>query len=604
MAYTIVFEPLGIRLLCDEPLTIADAARQAGIPLRLECGGKGTCGKCRVQPAPNPDNPTLFERQALGDELARGWRLACRTVVSETTCVDLPTDSQTAAQVTQTEGRALPATPCTSLRAVSVTVRPPSLHDQASDFERLSQAVMAQSGVVLSHASLAALKELPAAVRAQNGAVTAVVAGGELIAAAAGTRERFLGLAVDVGTTKLACYLIDLASGEIAATRGVMNPQIAFGEDIMSRLEAALSQPGAGREQQAAVIQTIHSVAAGLCTLVGEDPRSIAAACMVGNTAMHHLLLGLPTASLAVSPFVPVISQGLDLPAGDLGFDFAPGARIYFPAPIAGFVGSDHLAFLLSEGFGADERVRLGIDIGTNTEIALQAGGRIVSCSTASGPAFEGAHITHGMRAAPGAVERIRIDAKGQAACEVIGGGTAQLGICGSGILDALAELYRNGQINPRGRMQAAAPGIQRGSEGGLYFHLAGGEDSQREIAVTQGDVDQLLLAKGAIRAGLEILMAKLGVQPEDLDEIVLAGAFGTYLDPANAMRIGLLPEIPLAKIHAVGNAAGAGARWMLASQAAREQAARLARQIEYLELTVYPGFSKFFAKGACLPGR
>jgi uncharacterized 2Fe-2S/4Fe-4S cluster protein (DUF4445 family) len=312
-------------------------------------------------------------------------------------------------------------------------------------------------------------------------------------------------------------------------------------------------------------------------------------------------LLGLPTASLAVSPFVPVTGQAIDLPASEIGFCFAPGARIHFPAPIAGFVGSDHLALLLAEGFGEDERVRLGIDIGTNTEIALQARGRIVSCSTASGPAFEGAHISHGMRAAPGAIERIRIDGNGHTECEVIGG-AAPIGICGSGILDALAELYRNGQINPRGRMQAASPGIQRSREGNLYFCLAGGQDGQHEIAVTQGDIDQLLLAKGAIRAGMEILMAYLGVSPEEVDEVVLAGAFGTYLDPVNAIRIGLLPEISLSRIHAVGNAAGAGARWMLVSGEARERAVQLARKVEYLELTIYPGFSRYFAKGACLP--
>ena len=601
MPYVLVFEPLGIRLLAEQPMTIADAARQAGVPIRMECGGKGTCGKCRVQPFPNPANQTMFEQQLLGEYLAEGWRLACRTVVSGLTRVDIPAASQATLQVVQTDGKTTHSEVDPTVAVYPITVQSPTLHDQASDFDRLSRAILDRYGVTLTCSSLAELGQLSRVMREQAGQVIVAARMDELIAVYPGVHERLLGFAVDVGTTKLACYLVNLSTGQVLATKGLMNPQLSFGEDIMSRLQAVLSDPRNGPRHQSAVVRALASAAEELCELVGEHPDRIVDACMVGNTAMHHLVLGLPTSSLAVSPFVPVINQALDIPAHEIGFTFAPGARVHFPAPIAGFVGSDHLAFLLAEEFGKDDRIRVGVDIGTNTEIILQAKGRLVSCSTASGPAFEGAHITHGMRAAPGAIEHVRIDGQGRAECQVIGG-EPPIGICGSGILDALSELYRVGLINSRGRMQIAEPNIRLDRNGAPSYHLTGGQDSQREIVITQADIDQLLLAKGAIRAGIEILMQHLDVTAEQINEIVLAGAFGTYLDPANAIRIGLLPDIPPAKIHAVGNAAGAGARWMLVSRTAREQAARLGREIKYLELTVYPGFSKYFARGACLP--
>ena len=349
------------------------------------------------------------------------------------------------------------------------------------------------------------------------------------------------------------------------------------------------------------VIEAINGVAAEMCAAHGLAPEHLLEACLVGNTAMHHLFARLPTRPLAVAPFVPALSSPLDVRADRLGLRAAAGARAHLPPPIAGFVGSDHLAFLLAAGFGEDGRVRLGLDIGTNTEIALQARGQIVSCSTASGPAFEGAHIRHGMRAALGAVERVTIDDEGLAKCDVIGGGPA-VGICGSGILDAVAELRRTGIINARGRMDPDRPHV-RLEEGGLpAYRLVRGSDGHRDVWLSQGDIDQVLLAKGAMRAGIDILLGELGLGPEAVDEIVIAGAFGSYLDPQSAVRLGLLPGVPPERIHAVGNAAGTGARMMLASTECRARAQALARRIRYLELTVVPGFNRYFAQGIRLP--
>jgi uncharacterized 2Fe-2S/4Fe-4S cluster protein (DUF4445 family) len=553
----------------------------------------------RLDPAPVQSTP--FERQIFGEDIDAGWRLACRTLVAGPTQVVIPPGSQMEEQIIQIDGESRHPVPDLAARLFPITLQPPSLRDQTADFERVSHAIADRYGVALSHAGLPALIQLSQMLRQGGWQVTLAIDAGELIATFPGAPPRALGFAVDVGTTKLACYLVDLSNGQVIAARGVMNPQISFGEDIMSRLEAVLSDPENARRQQFEVVKALNEVALDLCAQVGEPPARLIDACLVGNTAMHHLLLGLPIRSLAACPFVPVVGQAVEIAAAEIGLTAAPGTRLHFPAPIAGFVGSDHLAFLLAQRFGEDERIRLGIDIGTNTEIALQAHGRIVSCSTASGPTFEGAHITYGMRAAPGAIERVQIDAQGGSACEVIGGGRPS-GICGSGILDSLAELFRNGVINSRGRLQTQLPCVQTDPQGILFYHLTGGTNGSREIAITQGDIDQLLLAKGAMRAGIEILMHALGVTPGQIDEVVLAGAFGSYLDPCNAIRIGLLPELPLSRIHAVGNAAGAGARWMLISKAARTRAAQLARHVEYLELTVYPGFSKYFAKGACLP--
>jgi uncharacterized 2Fe-2S/4Fe-4S cluster protein (DUF4445 family) len=334
-----------------------------------------------------------------------------------------------------------------------------------------------------------------------------------------------------------------------------------------------------------------------MCLKLGIRIEHVVDACLVGNTAMHHLFLGLPTQALAMSPFVPATGAELYPSAEELGLQLMPGARIYAPPVIAGFVGSDHLAFLLASGFGEDQHTRLGIDIGTNTEIALQHAGKIVSVSTASGPAFEGAHIRFGMRAASGAIEHVSIDEKGVAHCQVIGSQPVS-GICGSGILDAIAELRRTQLINQHGRLEKSSPIIGTNTKGKPMYVLVPETANQREISIDQKDIDQILLAKGAIRAGIDILMDYLKVQITQIEEIVIAGAFGSYMNSEQAIRIGLLPDVPLQRIHTVGNAAGVGARMLLASRKMRIQALELVQKIEYLELTIYPDFNLFFANG------
>jgi len=603
MNFTVDFEPIGLRFLCEEPLTISAAACLAGVSLKSECRGRASCGKCKIRvhgsglsPITQAENEHLSENQ-----LAEGWRLACRTVVSQDVSIYVPVTSRVTAQVFQIDSEIGGVPPTSLVRVLPIKVTPPSLDDQLADLERLAIVLKQEHTIENLWAGLPALKSLRTALREGDWQITVALRGEEVIATYPSSIPTLVGLAVDVGTTKLAFYLVDLSTGQTLATKGVMNPQIAYGEDVMSRLGAAMVDQMNALRLQMEVIQVIDAVAEELCLSRGLTKTHLLDICLVGNTAMHHLLLGLPTRPLAVIPFVPALTAPIGIYADQLGLASAPGAQAYLPPPIAGFIGSDHLAFLLAAGFGEDTRIKLGIDIGTNTEIALQVGEEIVSCSTASGPAFEGAHISHGMRAALGAIERVKISQDGTVHFDVIGDEPA-LGICGSGILDVLAELRSAGIINLRGRLNPDKPGVRSQNGRLLNFVLVSAIDGRREIMITQEDIDQILLAKGAIRAGIDILMDYLNVSQDDIDEVVIAGAFGTNLDPCNAVRIGLLPNLPVDRVNALGNAAGAGARMMLVSSKARKHAVSLAKKIGYLELTVYPDFNKYFANAVRLP--
>jgi uncharacterized 2Fe-2S/4Fe-4S cluster protein (DUF4445 family) len=606
MSFVIDFEPLGTRLMCEEPILLRDAASRAGVPLKSVCGGKTTCGKClvRVSSGSALSPVTEAERLLLSEaEIAAGYRQACRTLASGVVSVYVPPSSLTEEQKLQVEGAEARIEVDPLVRKFCVTAPPATLADPRGDFDRVADALREQSGVPLLCADLPTLTQLSAALRAGQWTITAAARAGELIAAEPGdTTHTAVGLAVDLGTTKIACYLVDLLTGRTLAARGVMNPQIGFGEDVITRIEAAGKDEITRRRLREIVIAAINEAVTDLCAGMGLTPADILEAVLVGNTAMHHLALELPVKQLGVIPFVPVTARPLEVKCATLGLVAAPGAYTHCPPPIAGFVGSDHVAVLLASGFGRDDRTRLAIDLGTNTEIALQARGRIRSCSTACGPAFEGAHIKFGMRAALGAIERVKIDgASGEVRLSTIGG-KFPVGICGSGILDAVAELLKAGWMNERGRLNAEVG--RRGADGtGSEFVLAvASHDGGREVVLTQKDLGEIQLAKGAIRAGINILMEDMAVRPEAIDEVVVAGAFGTYLDPFNAVRLGLFPPVPLSRFRQVGNAAGVGAKQALISRRARDEAARLAKRVSYLELTLYPGFAQRFAEGMRYP--
>ena len=593
MTFTIEFQPRGLRIDCFQPINGLDAARQAGINLSSVCGGEGTCGKCVIQLLTGAENfePSNIEKKHLSPEkLNQGYRLACQITLDSDVKIYIPAESVIEDQILQIDGKydSNPIQPAVHQSELELTEA--HLKDLISDFSRI-KTVMNDEGIT---AELGALRTIPLLLRKNNWKVNLWTRGKEIFHASPTHNAHSIGLAVDVGSTKIACYLMDLTNGRTLTAKGTPNPQIAYGEDIMARLGYAMQGSMQAETLFHITINAINQTAVQMCERVNLSPDNIADGCLVGNTAMHHFFLNLPTGSLAVSPFVPVINDSLYPSAQGLGIAAMPGAAVYVPPVIAGFIGSDHVAFLLAARFGEDQRIRLGIDIGTNTEIALQVEDRIVSVSTASGPAFEGAHIKYGMRAAPGAIEHVQISENGSVEIQVIGN-QPPIGICGSGILDTVAQMRARNILNHRGRINKKAPGVRLAPNGKPEFQL---NTFEKPITLSQNDVDQILLAKGAIRAGIDVLMDHLKVDVSDIEEIVIAGAFGSYMLPEHAMGIGMLPTVPLDRVKTIGNAAGAGARMMLVSTLSRARAEELADQIEYLELTVYPDFAMFYAQG------
>lgn len=398
--------------------------------------------------------------------------------------------------------------------------------------------------------------------------------------------KRVLGLSIDLGTTNLAGSLTDLESGKRLARRGMANPQAAYGLDVISRINYAIRSPGGGAELRSAVVRAIQTMAQALCEEVSAAPAEIADIALCGNTAMHHLMLGLPVRQLGRAPFIPASCTAMDMKALDIGLEVMPGANVHFLPNIGGFVGGDHVATLLATQRHWLNRTCLVIDIGTNTELSLIHDGAIVTASAASGPALEGGNISCGMRAAEGAIEKVRL-IDGEIVTQVIGG-VRPVGMCGSGVLEAVSALRRAGIINHRGYLHPGRPDVRE---------IAGVREFcfTDEVTITQNDVRAVLLAKAAIRAATDLLLREMGRSEIDLEEIVIAGAFGAYIDIASAIGIGLLPALPRERFTQVGNAAGAGVRKALVSAMMRDEAVRLARRCRHVELNGLPGFQKAF---------
>jgi uncharacterized 2Fe-2S/4Fe-4S cluster protein (DUF4445 family) len=454
-------------------------------------------------------------------------------------------------------------------------------------------------GVRAQTIDLEVLRHLPAELSAGERQLTVYVRDGEVVATRPAAGHP-LGLAVDVGTTKIAAYLVDLESGRVLAARGLMNPQIAYGEDVIARITRTRDAPEEVTRLQTLVAGAIDRLVASLCAEVQASPQTIVDAVVVGNTAMHHLFLGLPAEQLAVAPYAPVVSDALDVKAREVGLDLAPGAYVHLLANVAGFVGADHVAMLLATGATQAEVLTLALDIGTNTELCLVGQGKMTSASCASGPAFEGAHIRQGMRAAPGAIEHVRL-AGDRIETQTISG-EPPIGLCGSGILDALAQLRALGVVDRRGRMGEHAR--VRKHNGVREFVLVDEAEGRPAVCVTQQDIRELQLAKGAIRAGIELLLSSQNRRAPEIGQVWIAGAFGTYINVHSAIAIGMLPDLPLARYRQVGNAAGMGAKLALVSQDKRAEARALARQISYLELATAPDFTRVFMQASYLEQR
>ncbi|WP_407051623.1 ASKHA domain-containing protein [Methyloraptor flagellatus] len=631
--HLVFFAPSGKRERFAEGTSVLEAARKLGVDLDSVCGGRGICGRCQVVPVEGA-NPKLGIESAADHlspwnaveerytskrgALAEGRRLGCQAKVCGDLVIDVPPDSQVHRQVVRKRAEAHPIAVDPVVTLHYVEVREPDMHDPASDFRRLAEALEAQWGVRDATCGLAVLKTLQKVLRKGGWTVTAALRGAEVVAVFPGFHERALGLAVDIGSTTIAAHLCDLVTGDVLASSGLMNPQIRFGEDLMSRVSYVMMNPGGEVEMTAAVRGALQDLAEAVAREAGFSADQILEATVVGNPIMHHLFFGIDPVELGGAPFALAVDGGLDVPAADVGLALAPGAKVYGLPLIAGHVGADTAGVVLSEGPYLKDEITLLVDVGTNAEIVLGNKDRLLACSSPTGPAFEGAQISSGQRAAPGAIERIRIDAETlEPRFRVIGSdlwsdepgfaeataGTGITGICGSGIIEAVAEMLLAGLVTPDGIVDGAlaerTPRVV--GEGRTFAYvIREADDKGPRIAVTQGDIRAIQLAKAALYAGIRLLMDRYGIA--SVDRITLAGAFGSHIDVRYAMILGLIPDCDLAKVGSAGNAAGTGARIALLNKASRAEIEGVVRRIEKIETAIEPSFQAHFVDAMAIP--
>ncbi|MDR3576967.1 MAG: ASKHA domain-containing protein [Anaerolineaceae bacterium] len=604
MAYIIEFEPVGRRGECADNQSLLDCARQLSVDIISVCGGVGACERCKVQvvsgqvTAPGLDETTALSAR----ELAQGYRLACQAYPLSDVKVHVPPESLTAPQRTQVEGLEIEVEPQPPIRTLDVQMIPPTLHDPRADDRTLWAALAEQHGVQAGSLDLTVQQNISQQLRSLDWKVRLALRENEIVAIGS-PAKKWLGLAVDIGTTKIAGYLIDMETGKKLASKGLMNPQISYGEDVVSRIAAASRSPEGAAQLQKLLTDGLSQMAADLCAEIQASVEEIVEAVVVGNTAIHHLFLKLPVRQLGNAPYVPAVRAGLDIKARDLGLRIAPGAYVHLLPNIAGYVGADHVAMLLATQLAQLDGVRVAIDIGTNTEICLNSHGKMTSVSCASGPAFEGAHIKYGMRAAPGAIEHLRLSGDNLDYQTI--GGAAPVGVCGSGLLDTVAQLFINGVLDRHGRMGQHSR-VRTNTELKMpmpeFVIVSEAERGGLEaITISQHDVRVLQLAKAAIRMGIQALVEGAGLKEEDIDQIIVAGAFGTFIDVESAVKIGMFPDIPLDRYIQVGNAAGTGARLALISLSQRAESERIAQVDDYIELASIPGFNRKFAEATYL---
>jgi uncharacterized 2Fe-2S/4Fe-4S cluster protein (DUF4445 family) len=583
--------------------TVTAAAAQAGAFVDAPCGGRGVCGKCRVQVEDGLSPVTAAERKALTEaDLADGWRLACQATVQTDTVVQVPVGNlQIATAGIEGELRLRP-----NVRKVYVQVEEPSLETQHTDLARLRQALGEEAQGITFDIGVA--RDLGHVLRQADSRVTAVMVGQRCIAVEAGdTSAANYGVAFDIGTTTVVGTLLDLNDGASVAVASALNGQAGNGADVVSRINHAMAEPKQLAELQRSVLHTINIVLAELVRKSGVRSDNIYELVAVGNTTMNHLLLGINPGSLALAPYVPVLSEATTLVAAELAVAINRRGFVYFLPNIGSFVGSDTVGVILAARLHESEELQLAIDIGTNGEIVVGSRERLLACSTAAGPAFEGAEITFGMRATDGAIERVWID--DDVRVRTIAGARPR-GLCGSGLIDAVAEMRRVGVLDETGRMlspeqaRAILPAalterlIQ--TERGYAFVLAG--SGPRAVYMTQQDVRKLQLAKGAISAGISILLKELGIGYAGVARVLLAGAFGSYISPASARTIGLVPLFSLSRLASIGNAASVGAKAALLSVDARREAEEIAVQVEHVELSSRPDFQEEFMAAMYFP--
>ncbi|OPZ74103.1 MAG: Na(+)-translocating NADH-quinone reductase subunit F [Firmicutes bacterium ADurb.Bin456] len=575
---------------------LLQTAAMAGVPVEGDCGGKGTCGKCRIRILTGGSRKItpVEERLFSPGELAAGWVLACRQKVTGNLVIETPgvkDDAKSKArQKWQVSGAAIDPSVQKYFRCLNL----PAPEDRTPDLERLVSSLPGQG----LEADLVVVAGLPRILRQAGFKVTAVLAGNRIVAVEPGnTCGRSYGLALDLGTTTLAGYLVDLIKGKVAATSVSCNPQAIFGADVISRIRHAAYNKDGLRQLQEKMLDAVNGIIRRLQDRAAVQNEEIYETIVVGNTTMVHLFLGIEPSNLALTPFIPAFNRSLELRSTELGLNLPPAGRIQVLPSVAGFVGSDTVAMLLAAGLDRCKNVSLAVDIGTNGEVALAARDRILVCSSAAGSAFEGYHIEHGMRAVEGAIDSVVFGHDVQLG---VIGGVAPRGICGSGLIDAVAGMLGAGIIDSAGRFVESGSGLDGAGlhprlrsrlikdGAGAGFLLAPGNltATGKDIVITQKDIKELQLAKAAIAAGVRVLLQEMGISAGSIHEVLLAGAFGSHVRKESALAIGLLPPVSPCRIRSIGNAAGDGAILCLISRTDRNRALSLCSRVEHIDLS------------------
>jgi len=631
----IVFTPSGKRGNFPLGTPVLDAARSLGVDVDSVCGGRGLCGRCQVTCAegefskhaihslagnltPIGDVETRYSERRKLKPLAEGRRLSCQAQIQGDLVIDVPPESQMHRQVVRKAAEHRDITLDTGVHLYYIDVREADMHEPGGDVQRLLQALESSWELRDLTFDTEILPDIQAALRKGDWSVTVAVHNSrDVIAVWPGFKDDGYGLAIDIGSTTIAAHLCNLTSGDVVATGGIMNPQIRFGEDLMSRVSYVMMHPEGADELTDSVRNGINDLIQDVATEAAIDVEDIVEITIAGNPIMHHLFLGISPVELGSAPFALATDEAINLWAPELGIRVNKGARVYVLPCIAGHVGADAAAMILAEEPYLLDETSLIVDVGTNAEIVLGNKDRLLACSSPTGPAFEGAQISCGQRAAPGAIERVRVDSESlEARFSVIGSdlwsdeeGFAEsieafgvTGICGSGIIEVVAEMYLAGIITEDGVVDGslASRSDRIIEDGRTYSYLL--HDGPQRIVVTQNDVRQIQLAKAALYAGVKLLLDRAGI--EKVDRIRLAGAFGSHIDTKYAMVLGLIPDCDLQKVASAGNAAGTGARIALLNIGARREIEKVVREVEKIETAIEPKFQEYFVAAMAIPNK
>ncbi|MEG1495762.1 MAG: ASKHA domain-containing protein [Clostridiales bacterium] len=619
MEFTVNFKSHGKTAKVEQGKTILDAAANVGIAVEGNCGSGGKCGKCKVHVIEgfNPEADRVGKKFFTEEEMDDGWVLACRYEVDRDITVDVPIQKDAFSRKTKLNSLLDNIKIDSPVKKVYLELEKPSITDQCPDFERIIRG--AGLDIAKQNPSAKLLAVIPKVMRDSKFAVTAVLHGENLMWVEQGdTTGKRYGIVFDIGTTTVVALLVNLEDGNILGAAAQTNPQNVFGADVISRINYVITEGDKGLGQlHDKVVECLGDLALQAIAEANVDKTMVYECSVVGNTTMSQLFSGVDPRYLAPAPFIPGYVHSVEMSAQELNFDINPEARIHLLPNIAGYVGSDTVGVILGTHIHEKPGYTVAIDVGTNGEIVVAGNNRILACSTAAGPAFEGAQIKHGTRAAEGAIEAVYIDnEEGTCNIDVIGD-TKPKGICGSGILDAVAQLYLSGILNYKGAFNVGEgkeeeeakihPELRKRilqQEDGYEFILSTKEESAkgREVTICQKDIRELQLGKGAIYAGIKVLLSEMGVTLDDVKEVLIAGAFGSYIRETSGLTIGLFPELPNGKIKFIGNAASEGARLALVSQEERKLCEELARKSEYIELSSRMDFQDEYVMALYFP--